>query len=174
MRMVAAALLSVAPPAPLSTHAQTPDLTTERVQEPTELREHAQQQKRRQHLGLGQAWVGEIVPGVFRVGTTYVGCYVVEDAGAYTFIDTGLPGYWQQIVRFLAAHEAPLSAVKAVVLTHSHVDHIGNAERLRKEAGATVLVHAADLAMAMRKAKSPRWRYGPSAASASTGQATAV
>ena len=40
---------------------------------------------------LGQPWVREIVPGVFRVGTTFSGCYAVEDAGAYTFIDVG-PG----------------------------------------------------------------------------------
>ncbi len=43
-------------------------------------------------MKLGQHWVQEIVPGVFRVGTTFVGCYAVEDAGAYTFIDVGLPG----------------------------------------------------------------------------------
>lgn len=35
----------------------------------------------------------EIVPGVFRVGTAFVGCYAVDEAGAYTFIDAGLPGY---------------------------------------------------------------------------------
>src|ERR1700747_3476531 len=40
---------------------------------------------------LAQPWIREIVPGVFRVGTTFLGCYAVEDAGAYTFIDGGLP-----------------------------------------------------------------------------------
>ena len=40
---------------------------------------------------LGQLWTREILPGVFRLGTTYVGCYAVEDAGAFTFVDTGLP-----------------------------------------------------------------------------------
>ncbi len=90
---------------------------------------------------LGQPWIREIVPGVFRVGTTFLGCYAVEDAGAYTFIDVGLPGYWPQMTRFLAARDAPLSSVKAVVLTHYHADHMGNAERLRTQAGAAVLVH---------------------------------
>jgi glyoxylase-like metal-dependent hydrolase (beta-lactamase superfamily II) len=47
---------------------------------------------------LGQPWVQEVVPGVFRVGTTFLGCYVVEDAGACTFIDVGLPGYWLHLV----------------------------------------------------------------------------
>ena len=40
---------------------------------------------------LGQPWVREIVPGVFGAGTTLLGCYAVEDAGAYTFIDGGCP-----------------------------------------------------------------------------------
>jgi glyoxylase-like metal-dependent hydrolase (beta-lactamase superfamily II) len=90
-----------------------------------------------------------------------LGCYAVEDAGAYTFIDAGLPGYWPQITRFLAARSAPLSSVKAVVLTHYHPDHIGNAERLRTQAGATVLVHHADRAAAMRKSRPssfPLWK----------------
>lgn len=106
-------------------------------------------------MKLGQPWVREIVPGVFRVGTTYVGCYAVEDAGAYTFIDAGLPGYWAQMTGFLVARNVPLSAVKAVVLTHHHPDHIGNAERLRTQAGATVLVHHQDRAAAMRKGGKP-------------------
>jgi len=100
---------------------------------------------------LGQPWVREIGPGVFRLGTTFLGCYAVEDAGAYTFIDVGLPGYWPQMTTFLAARNAPLSSVKAVVLTHFHPDHMGNAERLRTQAGAAVLVHHDDRAAAMRK-----------------------
>jgi glyoxylase-like metal-dependent hydrolase (beta-lactamase superfamily II) len=110
---------------------------------------------------LGQPWVQEIVPGVFRVGTTFLGCYVVEDAGAYTFIDVGLPGYWPQMTHFLAERNVPLSSVKAVVLTHHHPDHMGNAERLRTQAGATVLVHHDDRAAAMRKGTPPSfplWR----------------
>jgi len=63
----------------------------------------------------------------------------------------GLPGYWPQMTQFLAARNAPLSSVKAVVLTHYHPDHIGNAERLRTQAGAAVLVHHDDRAAAMRK-----------------------
>ena len=104
---------------------------------------------------LGQQWIGEVAPGVFRLGTTFVGCYAVEEAGAYTFFDTGLPGYWRQMVGFLATRGASISAVEAVVLTHHHDDHRGNAERLRKQAGARVLVHQDDLAATLRKGEIP-------------------
>lgn len=106
---------------------------------------------------LGRRWSAEIAPGVFRLGTPFVGCYAVEEDGAYTFIDAGLPGYWQQMAGFLASRNALLPAVKAVVLTHWHDDHRGNAERLRTQAGARVLVHQDDLAAAMRRGKSPRF-----------------
>lgn len=108
-------------------------------------------------MRLGQPWTREVVPGVFRLGTTYVGWYAIEDAGAFTFIDTGLPGYWSQMVNFLASRGAALSTVKAVVLTHHHVDHKGNAERLRDEAGVQVLLHQADVGAAMGKVAPPRW-----------------
>lgn len=108
-------------------------------------------------MKLGQPWSREIIPGVFRLGTTYVGCYAVEEGGGYTFIDTGLPGYWAQIAGFLASRDTPLSAVNAIVLTHNHDDHRGNAERLRTEAGAKVLVHHDDLGPATRRGKPPRF-----------------
>jgi len=104
---------------------------------------------------LWRPWVREIAPGVFRVGTNFVGCYAVEDAGAYTFIDAGLPGYWQHMAGFLTSRGASLSAVKAVVLTHHHPDHMGNAERLRTQADARVFVHHDDLAAAMHKGGKP-------------------
>jgi hypothetical protein len=72
---------------------------------------------------LRQPWVQQIVPGVFRVGTTFLGCDAVDEAGADPFIDVGLPGYWPPLTRFLAARNAPLSSVQAVVLTHYLEQH---------------------------------------------------
>lgn len=113
-------------------------------------------------MRLGQPWTREIVPGIARLGTPFVGFYVVEDAGAYILIDTGLPGYWGQLAAFLAARQAPMSAVEAVVLTHCHDDHKGNAELLRKDEGVRVLVHTDDLTATLSKGRIPKvplWRH---------------
>jgi len=103
---------------------------------------------------LGQPWIRQVVPGVSRVGTTYVGCYAVEDAVACTFIDAGPPGYWEQMTGFFASRGAASSAVIAVVLTHhptpiTWVMPNGSGPR-------RVFVHHDDLAAAMRKAGKPR------------------
>lgn len=113
-------------------------------------------------MRLGRPWNREVVPGVVRLGTPFVGFYAVEDAGAYILIDSGLPGYWNQIAAFLAARHAPMSAIEAVVLTHCHDDHKGNAERLREREAIRVLVHPADLAATVSKGKIPKiplWRH---------------
>ena len=47
------------------------------------------------------------------------------------------------------------------MLTHYHPDHMGNAERLRTQAGAKVLVHHDDRAAATRKGRPtlyPLWK----------------
>ena len=44
--------------------------------------------------------------------------------------------------------EAAEDLDRPLALTHGHADHIGLAERLRVEAGARVLVHEADQALA--------------------------
>ena len=43
--------------------------------------------------------------------------------------------------------------MEAILLTHAHADHTGFAERARSEAGARVLVHKADAAVATGDAK---------------------
>ena len=86
----------------------------------------------------------EVAPGVHRFGTKLVNWYVVEDAGRLTLVDAGMPGYWRQLEPALREIGAGLDAIDAVVLTHSHVDHTGFAERLRSEGSTRVHVHVDD------------------------------
>jgi glyoxylase-like metal-dependent hydrolase (beta-lactamase superfamily II) len=94
------------------------------------------------------AVVDEIVPGVYRAGTRYVNWYLV-DAGddGVTVVDAGLPRYRVQVDAALAAIGRERNDVRALVLTHGHIDHVGFADVLAAE-GASVHLHPDDAALA--------------------------
>jgi glyoxylase-like metal-dependent hydrolase (beta-lactamase superfamily II) len=99
--------------------------------------------------------VTEIAPRVHRLGTRTINWYVVEDEDRLTVIDAGMPAHRPMLDELLSALGRSLSDVAAVVLTHPHVDHIGIAESLRREAGVPVFVHAADKELAL-EGKQPK------------------
>jgi len=98
----------------------------------------------------------EIAPGIRRIGNGMVNCYIVEDGGALTLVDAGLPAYWDALQHELAAMHRSLADVRAVLLTHAHNDHIGFAERARREGGVPIRVHDADALLAQGKADTKR------------------
>jgi glyoxylase-like metal-dependent hydrolase (beta-lactamase superfamily II) len=85
----------------------------------------------------------EVAPGVFRLGTPLVNWYLVADGDRLTAVDAGLPAYAKTLESDVAALGLALSDIEAIVLTHSDADHTGMAPQMR-EAGARVLIHAAD------------------------------
>jgi glyoxylase-like metal-dependent hydrolase (beta-lactamase superfamily II) len=87
----------------------------------------------------------EIAPGIHRLGPGIVNCYLLEEQGGVTIVDAGAPGYFDELPRELAAMGRRIDDVQAVLLTHAHLDHIGFAERIRKERGVPVHVHADDV-----------------------------
>ena len=89
----------------------------------------------------------EVADGVFRLGTKWVNFYLLVDRGEATLIDVGYPSYWHQVTEAVGALGLPKDAVSAAVVTHHHVDHVGSAERCRRDVGATVYVHEADAAV---------------------------
>jgi glyoxylase-like metal-dependent hydrolase (beta-lactamase superfamily II) len=96
----------------------------------------------------------EVTDRVYRLGTDWVGWYLLVDDDAVTVVDCGFPGYHDQLPEALAELGRPLDSVAAIVLTHYHSDHVGSAERIRAETGATVFVPAAD-AEGLRSGKVP-------------------
>jgi glyoxylase-like metal-dependent hydrolase (beta-lactamase superfamily II) len=107
----------------------------------------------------------QIRPSLHRVGTGLVNAYLVEEGGEVTIVDAGVAGQWSGLVSELAAMGRTLDDVRAIVLTHGHSDHIGFAERARRERGWPVSVHEADAALARGEvpnpAKTGRTRLGP-------------
>ena len=103
----------------------------------------------------------KIAPRIHRIGGGLVNSYLVEEAGEVTIIDAGLPRYWKDLPAELAAMGRSLEDVRAVVLTHGHSDHIGFAERARRERGLPVSVHELDAALARGEVPNPAAKGGP-------------
>ena len=85
----------------------------------------------------------DVVPRVHRLGSSTVNWDLVEDAGRFTAVDAGLPGFSRGLESDLAELGASFDTLDALILTHSDADHIGLA-RLLQERGARVLIHSAD------------------------------
>lgn len=96
-----------------------------------------------------------ITPSIHRLGNGVVNAYLVDDAGSVTIVDAGVPGYYTDIPRELAAMGRGIEDVRALLLTHGHSDHIGFAERMRRERGTPVWVHEADAALARGEVPNP-------------------
>lgn len=82
-----------------------------------------------------------VVPGVHRLEHAYVNCYILEEAGALTVVDTAHPSTWPIIAHAIRAIGREPSDVRACVLTHAHFDHLGFAVRAQKEWGVPIIAH---------------------------------
>lgn len=102
----------------------------------------------------------KLAPALHRIGSDYVNSYLVEAANGITIIDAGLPGHWQELQAELGAMGRSLDDVRGVVLTHGDTDHIGFAERLRREQDVPVYVHELDAARARGEDKKPNAGWG--------------
>lgn len=99
-----------------------------------------------------------VAPGVHRLEDAFVNVYLIEDGGELTIVDSGLPKTFRQLRRALEAIDRGPGDVKALVLTHAHVDHLGSARRIQEEWGVPVHAHHLEAHIARRP-----YRYARSA-----------
>jgi glyoxylase-like metal-dependent hydrolase (beta-lactamase superfamily II) len=95
-----------------------------------------------------------VAEGVHRVADSYTNWYIVEDAGRLTVVDAGVPSSWASLHAALRQLGRAAGDIEAIVLTHAHFDHVGFAERARRELGVPVYVHENDVPLTAHP-----WRY---------------
>jgi len=92
-------------------------------------------------------------PHLHRIGNDIVAVYLVDTPEGVTVIDAGLAGHWRDLLAELSSMGRTLTDVKGVILTHGDSDHVGFAERLRRDHGVPVYVHPGDADRAKGGAK---------------------
>ncbi|GAB6902032.1 MBL fold metallo-hydrolase [Kineosporia succinea] len=90
----------------------------------------------------------KLADGLHRIGNDIVAAYLVVTPDGVTLVDAGLSGQWRDLLAELDSLGLTPADIRGLVLTHGDSDHIGFAERLRREHGVTVYVHTADAARA--------------------------
>ena len=92
----------------------------------------------------------EVAPGILRTqlpanitGLGHVNMYVLEDERGAAVVDPGMPdkASWAAVNERLSRIGIPLKRIHSVIVTHSHPDHYGGAERIRSESGGDIITH---------------------------------
>ena len=86
----------------------------------------------------------QVAEGIDRIEDAYTNWYLVEEGDSLTIVDAGVPASWESLGTAMSELGRSPKQVEAIVLTHAHFDHIGFAERGRRELGVPVLVHEDD------------------------------
>jgi glyoxylase-like metal-dependent hydrolase (beta-lactamase superfamily II) len=102
----------------------------------------------------------KLAQGIHRIGGGLINVYFLEESNEVTIVDAGLSGFWNEVPAELAAMGRSLEDVRALVLTHAHVDHVGFAERIRRDRRVPVSVHELDAMMARGEARPQNQKTG--------------
>jgi glyoxylase-like metal-dependent hydrolase (beta-lactamase superfamily II) len=95
-----------------------------------------------------------VAPGIHRIEDAYTNWYLVEGDDGLTIVDAGVPSSWASLQAALRQLGRRPDELRALVLTHAHFDHVGFAERARRELGIPVYVHEDDAPLTRHP-----WRY---------------
>ena len=88
----------------------------------------------------------EIVP----IASRYlfaVNSYLLKTGGGYFLIDTGIAKRRAQLEEALRGARCQPGDLKLIIITHGHLDHVGNAAYLKDRYGARVAMHEGDYGM---------------------------
>jgi len=85
-----------------------------------------------------------VLPGLYQLTTGYVHAYLLDVEGELTLVDAGLPGRGEHVLSAIGDLGRKREALRHIVVTHHHPDHVGSLKELKDATGATVYAHLAD------------------------------
>lgn len=74
-----------------------------------------------------------------------VNAHLLVGSNGCVLVDAGLPGSAPKVERVLSKRGLTFADIKAIVITHAHVDHAGGAAELREKTLAPIIAHEDDL-----------------------------
>ncbi|MBK8971869.1 MAG: MBL fold metallo-hydrolase [Hahellaceae bacterium] len=74
-----------------------------------------------------------------------VNAHLIFDETGAVLVDAGLPDSEKRILRVLNRMGLTFKSIRLIVITHAHIDHAGNALRLKQLTGAPIVAHEGDL-----------------------------
>ena len=98
----------------------------------------------------GERMSDQVADGVFAARGTDVNWVLVRDGTDLTLIDAGYPGDTAAVVASIREIGSRPEDVRAILLTHAHVDHIGAANQFHDAYGTPVYTDAIEVAHAHR------------------------
>jgi len=82
-----------------------------------------------------------VPPNLFSIRGLMGCCFLLHDGDQSVLLDTGLAGETIFVRRLFRRLGLAPQALKAIVLTHGHLDHAGNLARLQDWSGAKIYAH---------------------------------
>src|ERR1700682_682030 len=95
-----------------------------------------------------------MIHAILPVGMLQCNCSILGDEASREAIVIDPGDEIDQILQILAQHKL---RVKAIVITHAHIDHIGGAQKLKAATGAPVYMNQNDADLQKRMVGQAAW-----------------
>ncbi len=81
---------------------------------------------------------------VTRISTGSANSYLIGTEKGFVLVDTGTPNTLPQFQQAFESQQVSFTDLIAIIITHTHYDHTGNAKEIKVRSSAPIIIHAKD------------------------------